>query len=475
MKRIDFLKLVGLGAVLPYCNSLFSSILLDKNEFSKKLFGHSFFWGVTTSAHQTEGASNIDGKSENIWNRFEKKRGKISDYSNASVSCDFYHNYDEDLELLKSLNVNNFRLSISWPRILPDGVGDINEKGVEFYNKVIDKCLQLGIEPWVTLYHWDLPQILEDKGGWTNRDILDWFSNYVNVCVKLFGARIKHWIVLNEPAAFTTLGYFTGMHAPGRRGINSFLASVHHAMMCQAEGGRIIRKHLPNAHIGTALSCSYIEPSRNTDCHKRAVKRMDVLLNRLFIEPTLGMGYPMEELPLLKKIEKYIKPGDAQKLIFDFDFIGLQNYFRLIIKPGIVPYIWANRVKPNNDNAEFTEMGWEVYPEGIYKIIKQFAKYPIKEIIITENGAAFKDEVLNDKVADIKRITYIENYLKFILQAKKDGVNVTGYFAWTFIDNFEWSFGYRPRFGMVYNDFETQKRTIKDSGFWFKNFLKQSI
>jgi beta-glucosidase len=278
-------------------------------------------------------------------------------------------------------------------------------------------------------------------------------------------------MVLNEPAGFTTLGYWAGVHAPDRTGIGKFLSTVHHTSLCQAEGGRIIRRNVNNSHIGTTFSCSHIEPYKLTERYQKSAKRLDVVLNRLFIEPSLGMGYPYEDLPLLKKIEKYIQPGDMDKLPFDFDFIGLQNYFRVVTKPSIIPYIWANRVKPDT-NAELTEMGWEVAPEGMYRILKQFSKYPVKEIIITENGAAFPDQLENGRVHDPQRIKFYKEYLHNILKAKREGVNVKGYFAWTFIDNFEWAEGLRPRFGLVYNDFETQKRTIKDSGYWFRDFLK---
>ena len=336
---------------------------------------------------------------------------------------------------------------------------------------MIDQCLELGIEPWAMLYHWDLPQKLEDRGGWTNRDIIGWFSEYSDLCTRRFGDRINHWMVLNEPSGFTLLGYLAGIHAPNQSNVNKFLASVHHTCLCQAEGGRIIRSNLKNSHIGNAFSCSYVEPSKPLESHQRAVRRIDVLLNRLFIEPSLGLGYPCEELPFLQKIEKYIRPDDYQKLKFDFDFIGIQNYFRVVGKPSLLPYVRANRVQPEK-GVEMTDMGWEVHPEGIYKILMQFSKYPVKEIIVTENGAAFPDNLVDGKVHDQQRISFYKRYLQQILRAKNDGVNIKGYFAWTFIDNFEWIEGFRPKFGIVHNDFKTQERTVKDSGLWFRDFLK---
>ena len=470
MVRLEFLKYMAALAAMWRVNPIPEKIFID-SDFTKADFGKDFNWGVATSAYQIEGAWNADGKGESVWDRFTSKQRNVKDKTTGNDAIDFYNRSESDLKLLKSLNFENFRFSFSWSRILPDGTGKINEKGIDFYNKIIDTCLELGIEPWAMLYHWDLPQKLDERGGWTNRDIVDWFSEYTEICTRSFGDRIRHWMVLNEPAGFTTLGYLSGMHAPNQSSINKFLASVHHACLCQTEGGRIIRNNVKESHIGTTFSCSFTEPYKSFDSHHRAARRLDVMLNRLFIEPALGMGYPSEELPFLKKIEKYIQPGDHEKLKFDFDFIGIQNYFRVISKPSLIPFIWANKVKPDRQ-AELTDMGWEVNPEGIYNIIMQFAKYPVKEIIVTENGAAFPDQLVNGEVHDVRRINFYKRYLQQILRAKKDGANIKGYFAWTFIDNFEWAEGFRPRFGMVYNDFSTQERTVKDSGWWFRDFLK---
>ncbi|HZK96138.1 MAG TPA: GH1 family beta-glucosidase [Prolixibacteraceae bacterium] len=470
MVRLEFLKYMAALAAMWRVNPIPGKSFIDA-EITKSDFGKDFNWGVATSAYQIEGAWNADGKGESVWDRFTSRQRNVKDKTNGNHAIDFYNRSESDLKLLKSLNFENFRFSFSWSRILPDGTGKINEKGIDFYNKIIDTCLELGIEPWTMLYHWDLPQKLDDRGGWTNRDIVDWFSEYTEICTQRFGDRIHHWMVLNEPAGFTTLGYLSGMHAPNQSSINKFLASVHHACLCQAEGGRIIRNNVKDSHIGTTFSCSFTEPYKSFDSHHRAARRLDVMLNRLFIEPSLGMGYPTEDLPFLRKIDKYIQPGDLEKLKFDFDFIGIQNYFRVISKPSLIPFIWANKVKPDRQ-AELTDMGWEVNPEGIYNIIIQFAKYPVKEIIISENGAAFPDQLVNGEIHDVRRINFYKRYLQQILRAKKDGANIKGYFAWTFIDNFEWAEGFRPRFGIVYNDFKTQERTVKDSGWWFRDFLK---
>jgi beta-glucosidase len=471
MNRSEFIKTLGAGAAFLYLRP-WQTKAFAPSAFNKAAFGKNFAWGVATAAYQIEGGATADGRGVSIWDVFSHRRGKIKDKSTGDVTCDFFHRYPQDLELLKKLNFSDFRFSISWSRILPEGTGAVNAKGVDFYNRIIDKCLELNITPWINLYHWDLPQALEDKGGWSNREIIEWFSEFAGVCADKFGDRVKNWLVINEPVSFTTFGYLTGLHAPGHRSVHRFLAAIHHTAMCQAEGGRVLRAKMPEARIGTAFSCSQVVPLKDKPSHQRAVKRIDVMVNRLFVEPAMGMGYPMADLPFLKKMEKYILPGDEEKLKFEFDFIGLQNYFRVIGRPGLIPYVWAGYVKPDDADAEFTAMDWEVYPEGIYQCIKNFAKYPVKEIVISETGAAFNDVVNDGKIHDSQRIKFLQQYLQNVLKAKNEGVNVTGFFVWTFIDNFEWAEGCRPRFGLVYNDFETQERIVKDSGLWFREFLK---
>ncbi|MBK8567116.1 MAG: beta-glucosidase [Saprospiraceae bacterium] len=453
--------------------------LFLENGLTKADFGPNFKWGVATASYQIEGAWQEDGKSPSIWDTFAHGKKNIKTGENADVSCDFYHRYTSDLELLKALNFKVFRFSLAWPRLLPDGPGKPNQKGIDFYNRVIDKCLELGLEPWPTLYHWDLPQVLEDKGGWANRDVVDWFSGYTDLATRSFGDRVKNWMVLNEPFAFTTLGYMLGWHAPGKKGLKDYLPAVHHAALVQAEGGRIVRANVPGANVGTTYSTSFVEPKSDAEKHVKAAKRMDAMLNRLFVEPVLGMGYPTDTLPFLKKIEeKHAKPGDMERMKFDFDFIGVQNYFRVIGKKSLkTPVLWANEepaAKRGIPADQITDMGWEVTPDGIRQILKQFAAYPgIKKIIVTENGAAFPDVVENGAVHDQLRLKYYQDYLGKVLQAKQEGVPVEGYFCWTFLDNFEWAEGFRPRFGLVHVDYDTQVRTVKDSGKWFQGFLKK--
>ena len=288
-------------------------------------FGKDFLWGTSCSAYQIEGAWNEGGKSESVWDVFAQQRGKIYQNENANTAVDFYHRYKEDIRLHKELNFKVFRFSIAWTRILPNGSGQVNQEGIDFYHKVIDECIAQGVEPWITLYHWDIPQVLEDKGGWTNREVVGWFTEYTRVLAREYGLKVKNWMVFNEPAAFTSLGYLVGYHAPGKRGISKFMRAAHHTCLAMAESGRTIRAEVPNARIGTNFSCSYVESFGGLKKHDKAARRMDALLNRMFIEPSLGMGYPTADFPGLKRIEKYMLPGDAEKLKFHFDFIGLQR------------------------------------------------------------------------------------------------------------------------------------------------------
>ena len=455
--------------------SEYTKLASDGTPFRKKDFGKKFKWGVATAAFQTEGAWKKDGKGKSIWDRFTHQRGRIKSGEHAEVSADFYNRYKDDIDLVRKMGFDSFRFSISWPRLLPRGRGKVNRNGIDFYDRMIDYCLKKEIEPWITLYHWDLPQKLQKKGGWTNRDIAGWFSDYANLATRKYGDRVKNWMVLNEPMAFTGLGYLTGYHAPGEKGLKNFLRAAHHTALCQAEGGRIVRSNVSRANIGTTFSCSHVDPIDNLPWNVKAANRMDAIFNRLFVEPLLGMGYPIQTVPLLGQIEKYMKPGDEALLPFDFDFIGIQNYFRIVSRYSLSTFgIFAKEVPAKKRRVETNSMNFEIFPEGIYHMLKRFGGYKgVKKVIVTENGVCFPDQLDGGRVHDPRRIKFFEEYLLQVLRAKKEGVNVGGYFVWTLTDNFEWSEGYDPRFGLVYVDFKTQKRYIKDSGWWWKELLKE--
>ena len=440
----------------------------------KEDFGDDFKWGVSTAAYQIEGAHDKDGKGKSIWDSFSQRRKKIANGHDGNIACDFYHEYASDIAIINKLNIPNYRFSIAWSRILPNGIGPVNYKGIAFYNRVIDFCLELGIEPWITLYHWDLPEALQQKGGWTNREIVHWFNEFVLCCLKHFGDRVKHWMVLNEPMVFTGAGYFLGVHAPGKKGLSNFLAAAHHAALCQAEGARTIRSYQSDFKIGTTFSYSDLAPLReNHERDASAVIKVDALLNRLFLEPLLGMGYPTKDLKILQRIERFIQQGDEQKLAFQMDFIGLQNYTReLVSYSPFIPFMQAKIVKAKKRQVPHTLMNWEVYPACIYTALKRLDSYPtINEILVTENGAAFADEMIDNEVHDVERLQYLKDHIAQVLLAKKEGVNVKGYFVWTLMDNFEWAEGFHPRFGLVHVDFASQKRIIKSSGKWYSQFL----
>jgi len=430
-----------------------------------------FYWGAASAAAQTEGAADEDGRGPSIWDEFSQRRGKIAGNHTPAISSSFYHRYPQDVQLLSTLGIPNFRWSISWSRIFPDGTGHLNQKGVDFYDRLIDECLEKGIQPWITLYHWDLPLTLEKKGGWTNRDTVQHYCDYAIFALKKYGDRVQHWMALNEPLAFTGAGYFLGIHAPGKRGLQHFIPAAHHAALAQAMGIQIIREHGKSA--GTTFSCSWITPFSQSERDVKAAHRTDALMNRFFIEPLLGYGYPLQDLPFLSKIEKVMQPGDEKALIATPDFIGIQNYTREVVKHSwFTPYMQATLVGAPKRGVPHTLMKWEIFPEGIYLLLKKFSEYKeVKSIVVTENGAAFSDQVNEGKVDDPKRCSYLKEYITEVLRAKKEGVPVDGYFAWSLTDNFEWAEGYYPRFGLIYVDYTTQQRIAKSSALLYSKII----
>ncbi|RYY11661.1 MAG: glycosyl hydrolase family protein, partial [Chitinophagaceae bacterium] len=361
---------------------------IDPNVIERGDFGPDFKWGVSSAAFQTEGSCDADGKGISIWDEFTRQKNAIIDGQHANIACDHYKRYREDIELIKKLGIPCYRFSISWPRIMPEGEGDINSSGILYYNDVINCCIENGIEPWITIYHWDLPLALEKRGGWRNRKVVQWFSAFTEICIIYFGDRVKHWMVMNEPMAFTGAGYFLGIHAPGKTGIRNFLPAVHHAILAAAESARTIRKIDPSLQIGITFSCALIEPYSSSRADVSAAQRADALANRLFVEPLTGKGYPFSALSFLTRIKKYMKPGDEENMCFKWDFIGIQNYTREIVQRSFfTPYLFASLVKAKNRGVPVTSMGWEVYPHAIYQMIRKFQSYiPQGKLYITENG-----------------------------------------------------------------------------------------
>ena len=449
---------------------------MHKKTITAADFGPDFKWGVGMAAPQNEGAAFEDGKGLSVWDVFARKRNTIKGGARPTVATDFYHRYKDDILLAKALGFSVFRFSIAWSRVLPDGIGKVNKLGIDFYHRVIDECIANGLEPVVTIYHWDLPHALELQGGWTSRDMIKWFSKYVTLLTTHYGKKVKQWIVMNEPFAFTALGYMIGMHAPGKMGTTHVYPAIFNAAYCTAEGGRIIREHCPQAIIGTSFSISETKPYTNSDKDIAAANRADALLNRLFIEPVLGMGFPqLDQFDFLDKLHIATTAWRfIDKLKFDFDYIGLQNYFSVTIKHNpLIPYVSASEVSAKQRKMPHTAIGWEIDPDSFYAMLKRFGSYEgVKQIIVTEGGACFKDHLHHGVVNDQERIDYFRAYLGAVLKAKNEGVNIGGYYAWTLTDNFEWAYGYSTRFGLVHTDFETQLRTVKNSGYWFRDFLQ---
>jgi beta-glucosidase len=442
---------------------------------AKEDFGTDFLWGVSSSALQTEGAHDRDGKGKSIWDVFVTQKKKILNNDTHFEAADFYTHYKTDIALIKAMGIPNFRFSLSWSRILPMGTGAVNQAGLDFYHEVIDCCLAHGIAPFITLYHWDLPQALETQGGWTNRAILQWFEEYTKVCITAFKHKVRYWMVLNEPMVFTGGGYFLGIHAPGKKGFKNFIPAMHHAVLCQAIGYHTIKALAPEAQVGTTFSCSYITPYSSSPKDKKAAHRVDALLNRLFIEPSLGMGYPTDALWFLKKLKKYKHPGDDSLMKVSFDFIGIQNYTREVIAHSyFTPYIKAKIIPADKRKVFYTAMDWEVYPEAIYEMIMKFDSYEgVKKILITENGASFPDEIIDGVIDDHHRSHFLKSYLEEVGRAKRSSAKLAGYFVWSLTDNFEWAEGFKQRFGLIHIDYTTQKRTVKNSGWWYKTFLEE--
>ncbi len=441
---------------------------LDRSDF-----GDDFTWGVAHASYQVEGAWDADGKSPSIWDTFTHAPRHIKDRTDGDVACDFYHRYDEDTALVADLGFDAQRFSISWPRVLPDGKGKVNQTGLDFYNRVVDSCLERGVDPWVTLYHWDLPEVLQQQGGWANRDVVGWFGEFAHTVSESLGDRVKNWMVFNEPCSFLLGGYLSGIHAPGVRSLRKFLAATHHVNLSQAAGANAIRANHADANVGTTHIITPMRTKADTPKHRKAAASMDAFANRIFIEPNFGLGYPVDASPWMGGIERYIEPGDDEAIKVDWDFLGVQYYTRVLVKPVPIPRLYGiPTISRDYRRYDITAMGWEVQPDGLHEALSMVHAYdPDLRLLVTENGTAVPDKLDGDRVHDPRRIAFFQEHLAEVLRAKKDGIPVDGYFCWSLMDNFEWAEGYIPRFGLVYVDYETQQRTIKDSGYWFQDML----
>ena len=438
-------------------------------------FPKGFFWGTATASYQIEGAWNEDGKGESIWDRFAHTPGKIKNGDTGDVACDSYHRWREDVALMQAMNLNSYRFSIAWPRIQATGAGAANAKGVDHYSRMVDTLLEAHIRPMVTLYHWDLPQALEDAGGWTNRETAGRFTDYVQVMARSLGDRVHDWMIFNEPDAFVDLGYLEGTHAPGRSSILDFLRATHVVNVAQGEAFRAFKATCPGARVGTAFSMSPCEPASDSADDKLAADRAHAITNTWFLEPALRGRYP-EALTFLPETAMRIQSGDMEKTKAALDFVGINLYYRTIASaPGTMERFshaqeWLFPVKMDGgQQGPKTDFGWEVWPKALYDIVMRITRdYKRPVIEITESGCAYNDGPdAAGEVHDNRRIAYHHEYLKALRRAMSDGADVRGYHAWSLLDNFEWAEGFSQRFGLTYVDFKTQQRTIKDSGRWY--------
>ena len=440
----------------------------------KIIFPQNFLWGVATAAYQIEGAYNEDGRGESIWDRFSHIPGNINNNDNGDIACDHYHRYEEDVKLLKQLGVNTYRLSISWPRIFPEGKGLPNQKGVEFYKKLLTLLVENGIKPAVTLFHWDLPQKLQDIGGWANRAVTDYFEQYARFLFKEFGHLVPIWITHNEPWVMTYPGNIHGNFAPGIRDFSTGLLVSHNLLLSHGKAVRAYREMGLKGEIGITCNMSFFYPASKKEEDIQAAIRVRNSFVNWFIDPVLKGCYPQDILDWLK--DKVVIPEitkeDMDIISTPVDFIGLNYYFSEFIKND--PSNWPLEFASIPDDGDKTDMGWGIHPKGLYDLLmKLHHDYNGIKIYITENGAAFKDVVdQSERIEDNDRQNYLCKHLTYCNKAIKDGVNLAGYYLWSFMDNFEWAQGYSKRFGIVHVDYETQKRTIKKSGEWYSAVCK---
>jgi beta-glucosidase len=476
-------QLLGAGAALAGAGLLpqIAAAASAAQGFGQGRFPSGFLWGAATAAYQIEGAYNEDGKGESVWDRFALAPGKIKNGDSGKVACDSYHRYRDDIALLRALNLKSYRFSIAWTRIQPSGAGPVNQRGLDYYDRLTDALLEAGIRPLPTLYHWDLPQELEDRGGWPNRDTAVRFGDYAAIVGRALGDRIESWSLFNEPKAFTQLGYWQGTFAPGRRDALAFLQATHTVNLAHGMGFRALKAAAARIKVGSVYDVSPQIAATDSDADRAAAAAMDRLSNLWFAVPVLTGRYPDGVLPGdRQELLLGMRSGDEQLMRADLDFVGL-NYYSLTrvaasAKSSGVPGLnvkadWA--VGPD----EKTDFGWDIYPQGFYDILKRMQQVTgARPIEITENGAAYNDPPdASGQIHDARRIAYLRAHLQVLSRAIRDGVPVRAYHCWSLLDNFEWASGYSQRFGLTYVDFVNgQTRTIKDSGYWYAKVAREN-
>ena len=439
-------------------------------------FPDGFAWGTATASYQIEGAVDEGGRSPSIWDTFSHTPGKVQNGDTGDAADDHYHRYEEDVEHMAGLGVGWYRFSLAWPRLQPDGRGALNEAGVDFYSRLVDALLAKDIRPWITLYHWDLPQVLQDGGGWPERDTAERFAEYAGAVYERLRDRVAHWTTLNEPWVSAFIGHAVGRHAPGLQDPEAALRAAHHLMLGHGLAIEAMRARGDDGGtFGITLNVSPTDPASDDPGDVDAARRADGLTNRLFLDPLLRGRYPEDVLEDVRGVTdgSHIHDGDEGRINAPIDVLGINYYYRTVVRKGSAeqPTAWVGQadIQRVSRGLPRTEMGWEIDPKGLYDFLTRVARdYPGVPLYVTENGAAFADEKGPDgAVHDPARIEYLDAHFRAAHRAIGDGVDLRGYFVWSLLDNFEWSFGYSKRFGLLYVDYETLERTPKDSARWF--------
>jgi len=442
-----------------------------------KKFKKNFIFGTATSSYQIEGAAAEDGKSPSIWDVFCKTPGKVYGGHNGDIACDHYHRYKEDIKLMSDIGINAYRFSISWPRIFPER-GTYNPKGMEFYKKLLGELCEKGIMPVATLYHWDMPIWVYERGGWLKRDSVKWFEEYAVRVFEELNTYVKLWITHNEPYCQPIHGYAEGIHAPGHKDMREALIAAHHILLSHGAAVETFRKYdFKNSEIGITLNLTPAYPASDSKEDVEAAYRSDGMSNRWFLDPIFQSSYPEDMKKVFSKFVgkfDFICDGDLEKISIKNDFLGVNYYTSALIKFSRDSKFGFENAR---SNFEKTTMGWNIWPEPLYNLIKRLKQeYTEIPIYIMENGAAFDDVLSSGKmVHDVKRIDYIKRHLMEIAKLNEQGADIRGYFIWSLMDNFEWQHGYSKRFGIVYVDYETQERILKDSALWYKEFIKKRV
>ncbi|MHB8293083.1 MAG: GH1 family beta-glucosidase [Acidimicrobiales bacterium] len=450
--------------------NLISSASTDTLRELSRRFPPDFRWGAATAAYQIEGAVDEDGRGKSIWDTYSHTEGRINNGDTGDVACDHYHRFEDDIALMADLGIRNYRFSVAWPRVLPDGEGRVNAAGLDFYSRLVDTLLAHGIRPLVTLYHWDLPEALHDKGGWGSRDTTQRFAEYAAIVARAIGDRVSDWVTHNEPWVTTVAGYMFGRNAPGITDPPLSHLVAHHLMLSHGLATQALRAERPGCSVGITLNLAPVRPASDSEADRRAARLQDAFLNRWFLDPVLRGSYP-EDLPEALGWDLAVDEADLATMSQPIDFLGVNYYSpsRVVADPTKTPP--ARPLTLPGDRV--TDMGWVVDGSGLTELLVRLAAdYPGVPLMITENGAAYPDIVENLAVHDGDRVRYLTEHWAAIAAAVDEGVPLRGYYVWSLMDNFEWGQGYSKRFGIVHVDYETQVRTVKDSGLAYAALLQ---